>query len=164
MLSIQFMQPFYTKVTSHTLRLVFAYQYFSIKLKHDGRIFHFIPIEGREMKFNLSTMQVENANEVFVFQQGTRFVRVPLNQLILAPNIQEFLMPIIEKNVSEFNKLAQTSTNDDEFCSQVEETITYMELENFNRLIDYALEVGDKEGFMKLTDKFNRYNNDNLAI
>lgn len=67
MMQVQYMKPFYTKVTGDKLRLVFAYQYFSI-LK-ENEIFHFIPIEGKEMIINMKTQQIENLSEVFVFQK-----------------------------------------------------------------------------------------------
>ena len=62
MMQVQYMKPFYTKVTGDKLRLVFAYQYFSI-LK-ENEIFHFIPIEGKEMIINMKTQQIENLSEV----------------------------------------------------------------------------------------------------
>lgn len=65
MIQVQFMKPFYTKMTGTKLRLVFAYQYFSIT--KDEEVFHFIPIEGKEMIIDLNSMQVENLSEVFVF-------------------------------------------------------------------------------------------------
>ena len=51
------------------------------------------------MIVDLNTMQVENLSEVFVFQRGNRFVRLPLYQLLLVSNVHEHLMPLIE-NVS----------------------------------------------------------------
>lgn len=71
MMQVQYMKPFYTKVTGDKLRLVFAYQYFSI-LK-ENEIFHFIPIEGKEMIINMKTQQIENLSEVFVFQKRKSF-------------------------------------------------------------------------------------------
>ncbi len=59
MIQVQFMKPFYTKVTGKTLRLVFAYQYFSIV--KDDELFHFVPVEGKEMVINLDTKQIEKS-------------------------------------------------------------------------------------------------------
>ncbi|MEK4228373.1 transcriptional regulator [Solibacillus sp. FSL H8-0538] len=134
MIHVQFMKPFYTKVSGTKLRLVFAYQYFSIT--KDDEVFHFIPIEGKEMVVNLNTMQVENLSEVFVFQRGNRFIRLPLYQLLLISNVHEHLMPILE-NASSHVPMAQFVPN--EMDDEVQEIIHALEEENLARLIDDAL-------------------------
>lgn len=93
MMKIEYLKPFYTKVTGNKLRLVFAHQYLSISKDND--IFQFIPIEGKEMIVNLDTEQVENLSQVFVFQKNKRFIRLPLYQLLLITNIHSFINPII---------------------------------------------------------------------
>lgn len=95
MIHVQYMKPFYTKASGETLRLVFAYQYFSIM--KDNELFHFVPIEGKEIIVNIKTMQIENLSEIFVFQRGNRFLRLPLYQLLLISNIHEHLAPILEE-------------------------------------------------------------------
>lgn len=94
MITIKFMKPFYTKVSGSKLRLVFTFKYLSI-IK-DDEVYHFIPIEGKEMIVDLNTMKVENLSEVFVFQRGNRFIRLPLYQLMLVWNVHEHLEPILE--------------------------------------------------------------------
>lgn len=143
MIQVQFMKPFYTKVSGTKLRLVFAYQYFSIT--KDDEIFHFIPIEGKEMIVDLNTMQVDNLSEVFVFQRGNRFVRLPLYQLLLVSNVHEYLMPIIE-NVSTYVKPA-TSGEVSEFNEEVEGIVRELEESNLARLIDNALAERDEALF-----------------
>jgi hypothetical protein len=135
MIQVQFMKPFYTKISGTKLRLVFAYQYFSIT--KDEEIFHFIPIEGKEMIVDLNTMQVENLSEVFVFQRGNRFVRLPLYQLLLVSNVHEHLVPIIE-NVSTHVKPVKSEVTY-EFNEEVEGLVRELEEENLARLIDNAL-------------------------
>ena len=66
MIKIEFMKPFYTKLSSNTLRLVFAYQYLTVK--KEDEVYHFIPIEGKEILVDLTTHQVKNLSEVFVVQ------------------------------------------------------------------------------------------------
>ncbi|MER1957482.1 MAG: IDEAL domain-containing protein [Solibacillus sp.] len=146
MIQVQFMKPFYTKLSGEKLRLVFAYQYFSIT--KDDEIFHFIPIEGKEMIVDLNTMQVENLSEVFVFQRGNRFVRLPLYQLLLVSNVHEYLMPIIE-NVSTHVKLPQAEAVY-EFDAEVEGIVRVLEAENLDRLIDDALEARNEALFHDL--------------
>ena len=127
MIHVQFMKPFYTKVSGTKLRLVFAYQYFSIT--KDDEVFHFIPIEGKEMVVNLNTMQVENLSEVFVFQRGNRFIRLPLYQLLLISNVHDHLMPLLE-NAS--TPIQPTSLESSEVDEEVEGIIRSLEEGKFS--------------------------------
>lgn len=145
MIHVQHMKPFYTKLSGDQLRLVFAYQYFSIA--KDDETFHFIPIEGKEMVVNLNTMQVENLSEVFVFQRGNRFIRLPLYQLLLVSNVHEHLMPILE-NVTQNEQLFETAAF--ELSSETVEVIRLLEEQNLARLIDEALENRDEALFHDL--------------
>lgn len=147
MIHVQFMKPFYTKVTGDQLRLVFAYQYFSI-LK-DDEIFHFIPIEGKEMIVNLQTMQVENLSEVFVFQKGNRFIRLPLYQLLLISNVHEHLVPILESSAPHVEEVTEKPAE----RTEVDDIILELERDNLARLIDEALARNDKEGFQRLVEQ-----------
>ena len=97
MLSVQRMTPFFTRKEEFRLRLVFAYQYFSIS-KGD-EIFHFIPSEGKEIVINIKSLQVENLGEVFVFQRGNRFIRLPLYQLLLISDLHMHLNTILEGSI-----------------------------------------------------------------
>lgn len=147
MIHVQFMKPFYTKVTGNQLRLVFAYQYFSI-LK-DDEIFHFIPIEGKEMIVNLQTMQVENLSEVFVFQKGNRFIRLPLYQLLLISNVHEHLVPILENSAPQVEEVETKQAE----RTEVDDIILELERDNIARLIDESLARNDKEGFQRLVEQ-----------
>ncbi|MFF5993878.1 IDEAL domain-containing protein [Lysinibacillus sp. KU-BSD001] len=134
MITVQFMKPFYTKVSGTKLRLVFAYQYFSIM--KDDEIYHFIPIEGKEMTVDLNTMQVENLSEVFVFQRGNRFIRLPLYQLLLVSNVNEHLTPILQSSAADA-KPAKDEV--EEMDVEILGLIQSLEEENLSRLIDDAL-------------------------
>lgn len=148
MIHVQFMKPFYTKVTGDQLRLVFAYQYFSI-IK-DDEVFHFIPIEGKEMIVNLKTMQVENLSEVFVFQKGNRFIRLPLYQLLLISNVHEHLVPILENSAPHIIEEAPPKPAE---RTEVDEMIFSLERDNIARLIDEALARNDKDLFNHLVEQ-----------
>lgn len=148
MIQVQFMKPFYTKVTGKTLRLVFAYQYFSIV--KDDELFHFVPVEGKEMIINLETKQIENLSEIFVFQRGNRFIRLPLYQLLLISNVHEHLSPILEKASSHEETVNLTPKEEE---SDVQKMIRKLEEENLERLIDEALEQRDEKRFYQLLDQ-----------
>lgn len=156
MISVQFMKPFYTKVSDTKLRLVFAYQYFSIE--KDNEVYHFIPIEGKEMIVNLNTMQVENLSEVFVFQRGNRFIRLPLYQLLLVSNIHEHLTPILDNVTQNLNIEATEETMPIE--PEILELIHTLEEENLSRLIDTALAERNEALFYDLISQKEKLNED----
>ena len=149
MIQVQFMKPFYTKVTGKNLRLVFAYQYFSIV--KDDELYHFVPVEGKEMIVNLETKQIENLSEIFVFQRGNRFIRMPLYQLLLISNVHEHLSPILDK-ASTHEETVNLLPKDEE-VSEVQKLIRQFEEDNINRLIDEALEQRDEKRFYQLLDE-----------
>lgn len=147
MLSVQRMTPFFTSQEDFRLRLVFAYQYFSI-IK-GGEVFHFIPAEGKEIVINMKSLQVENLGEVFVFQRGNRFIRLPLYQLLLISDLHKHLNIILEGSDDMEVKLDVKPII--EVSSEVTELISVMESENRLRMIDYALETSNRQLFNELT-------------
>lgn len=144
MIQVNYMKPFYTKVTADKLRLVFAYQYFSVV--KDSELYYFVPIEGKEMVINLDTMQIENLAEVFVFQKGNRFLRLPLYQLMLMSNVQEHLLPMLEEVIAKAN---------DSIAATEQPTAFDLALtsRNYDYLIDCALDRGDEAAFYQLVQQ-----------
>lgn len=136
MLHVEMMKPFHTEVKDNKIRLVFAYQYFS--LRKDDEVFSFIPVEGKEIVLNRDTLQVENLSEVFVFQKGNRFIRLPLYQLLLVSDVHDHLKTLIEP-------VAEQENNE-----EVMELIHALERENFERLMDDALSHRDLDLFYQL--------------
>jgi hypothetical protein len=147
MLHVKMMKPFYTKREGNLIKFVFAYQYFSI-LK-DDEVFHFIPVEGKEIVVNLDTFQVENLSEVFVFQKGNRFIRLPLYQLLLVSDIHMHLQTILKEEKMEMLDVQDQSRE------EAVQAIEFLEKENFNRMVDYALEQNDEEMFNSLFETQN---------
>lgn len=146
MLQIRRIEPFYTKRVGDRLKLVFAYQYFSV-LK-DDELFNFIPVEGKEIIINLKTLQVENLSDVFVFQRGSRFIRLPLYQLLLVSNIHDHLQKILDDlELKKEQKEARAAAH-----SEFEVLFTEMEDQNRLNLIDVALDRRDKDLFDELTN------------
>lgn len=147
MLHIQRMKPFYMTQEQTRVRLVFEYQYFTIKKGEE--LFHFIPSEGKEIHINLRNLQVENLGEIFVFQKGSRFIRLPLYQLLLISDIHTHLKVILEG--------ADIMESDPMFTEPGEAEMLIAELERANlmNLIDRALAEGDRDGFHRLTEQLN---------
>lgn len=147
MIQVQYMKPFYTKIHGNMLRLVFAYQYFSI-IK-DGELYHFIPTEGKEMVVNLNTLQIENLSEIFVFQRGNRYIRMPLYQLLLISNVHDHLKQILKHTTDK--KVSTQNAIDDK--PDVQQLIKDLELQNIDRLIDEALRIRDEAQFYILLER-----------
>ncbi len=142
MLHVQLMKPFYSKLEGVKMKLVFAYQYFSVR--KDDELFHFIPVEGKEIIINMNTYQVENLSEVFVFQKGNRFIRLPLYQLLLVSDIHEHLQTILKHGQTEDGE------PNNEVKEEATEFISLLEEANRSRMIDYALETRDESLFNRL--------------
>ncbi|MEK5146026.1 MULTISPECIES: transcriptional regulator [Psychrobacillus] len=140
MILVQLMKPFYTKYEGNSIKMVFAYQYFSIR--KDDELFHFIPVEGKEIILNAQTLQVENLSEVFVFQKGNRFIRLPLYQLLLVSDIHTHLQTILEE--------ANQIDTQEGAIEGTEEVIKLLEEQNLERMFDFALTMRDEELFNKL--------------
>ena len=98
MLSVKRMTPvFYTSERISDYDSVFAaFEYFSIVKGEE--VFHFIPAEGKEIIINTKSLQVENLGEIFVFQRGSRYIRLPLYQLLLISDLHVHLNTILEEN------------------------------------------------------------------
>ncbi|AMQ07918.1 MULTISPECIES: transcriptional regulator [Sporosarcina] len=146
MLSVQRMTPFYTSQEDFQLRLVFAYQYFSI-LK-GGDVFQFIPSEGKEIVINTKSLQVENLGEVFVFQRGNRFIRLPLYQLLLISDLHIHLTTILEGTMGLEMEVETLEVVTLEAVGIIEQ----LEADNRLRMIDYALETDNIQMFNELTE------------
>ncbi|MFJ7825511.1 transcriptional regulator [Psychrobacillus sp. NPDC096623] len=140
MILVQLMKPFYTKYEGESIKMVFAYQYFSIR--KDDELFHFIPVEGKEIILNAKTLQVENLSEVFVFQKGNRFIRLPLYQLLLVSDIHVHLQSILE----EANQVDKQGVS----IEGTDEVIKLLEQQNLERMIDFALITKDESLFNTL--------------
>lgn len=144
MLSVQRMTPFFTSQEDFRLRLVFAYQYFSI-IK-GGEVYQFVPSEGKEIVVNIKSLQVENLGEVFVFQRGNRFIRLPLYQLLLISDLHLHLSSILEGTLNLQLEIPEV------VIREAEEMIKELESDNRERMIDYALETNNRTLFIQLTE------------
>lgn len=144
MLSVQRMTPFLTSQEDFRLRLVFAYQYFSI-IK-GGEVFQFVPSEGKEIVINMKSLQVENLGEVFVFQRGSQFIRLPLYQLLLISDLHMHLTTILEGTLELETEMPEV------VVLEAIGIIEQLEADNKSRMIDYALETNNLPMFNELTE------------
>ena len=162
MITVNYMKPHSTKRSGKKLRLIFAYQYFAIE--KDDEVYHFIPIEGKEIVVNLEYMQVENMSEVFVFQKGNKFLRLPIYQLLLVSDVTNYLNQFTEGHIGGAaskqdyhwdgykapSKSPSVSTEED-VPAEIQDIVSILERNNLQFCIDQALDAGDKELFLRLS-------------
>ncbi|SFM24165.1 IDEAL domain-containing protein [Gracilibacillus orientalis] len=145
MLSVKMLKPYYVKEEGKHIRVVLAYQYFSLLM--DDEVYHFVPLEAREIRINRDTQQIENENDVFVFQKGKKYNRIILSDLIKVNDFQEHLSTIL----SPYIIMSQTDEKED----NIDHVIMELERSNLLRLIDRALEEHNPENFHLYTTILN---------
>ncbi|QDP41301.1 IDEAL domain-containing protein [Radiobacillus deserti] len=145
MLSVKMLKPYYIKEEDECLRVVLAYQYFSLLL--DNKVYQFVPLESREIRVNRDTQKVENQDDIFVFQRGKEYSRVALADLLKLNDFLTNLNAIIDPYINNDRTLIKEA--------DVDEVIAQLEKENLKRLIDEALEKNDQEQFITLTNQLN---------
>lgn len=147
-MKIETMIPFRTKETGDTLRIYFAYQYLTIT--KDDQTFQFVPIESKEIIFNIHTNRIENPNDVFVFQWGNHFLRLSLNKLSFdCDGFVENVYKIAGVNVD------KTIIHKCEVPTEIDLLITEFENLNIKHAIDLALDKRDFETARKLVELCN---------
>ncbi|WP_331460441.1 IDEAL domain-containing protein [Gracilibacillus suaedae] len=145
LLSVKMLKPYYVKEEGKHIRVVLAYQYFSLLM--DDEVYHFVPLEAREIRINRDTQQIQNKNDVFVFQKGKKYNRITLSDLIKVKDFQEHLSTIL----SPYMIMSQTDDNTD----NIDHVIMELEKSNLLRLIDRALDDKNPESFHLYTTKLN---------
>ncbi|MUV39036.1 hypothetical protein JNUCC1_02908 [Lentibacillus sp. JNUCC-1] len=147
MVKVKMLKPYYIKIHTKTLRIVLAYQYFSVFINE--HTYQFIPIESSEIRVNLQTKKIENTDARFAFQKGKSIMYMTMTELSRLPDFLEQLHGICEPYYESDNNKCDASQKE-----EVLDLITELENLNRHRLIDKALDEGDYEAFQKLTQHF----------
>ncbi|CQR46384.1 hypothetical protein BN1058_00642 [Paraliobacillus sp. PM-2] len=145
MLSVNMFQPYYVKEEPDRIRIVLAYQYFSLWL--DGQVYQFVPLESRKIEVNRTTLKVLNQKAIFVFQKGTKYKSIALAELLQIPDFDQRVQTIIYPYVKE--------DKNNYFFNEVNDIILALEKQNMKRLIDNALDKKDIGQFMKYSTQLN---------
>lgn len=143
MVTVKMLKPYYIKTDAHRIRVILAYQYFSIFINKE--VYHFIPIENKEIVIDRKTKRIVNIEDRFAFQKGKDIIYFKMSELIALPDFLIQLFFIIESYD------ARTQNNPKDKQSQETEFII-QELERLNteRLIDKALDERDESLFYSL--------------
>lgn len=143
-ITVKMLKPYYVKEDQDCIRLVLAYQYFSILL--DDKVYHFVPLESKEIKINRKTKKPENVSDYFVFQKGTKYSRIALSDLIKLPDFLTHLHSIVHPYLLS-EPVSEPLEREEE-----KKVIEQLELENAKRLIDVALDNRNYDAFLKWSD------------
>ncbi|HLR52111.1 MAG TPA: hypothetical protein VK072_04470 [Candidatus Avamphibacillus sp.] len=139
MITVKMLKPYYIKANAEYVRVVLAYQYFSVVINDE--VYQFIPIEAKEIRVNRSNKKIENIEARFAFQKGKKIIYMSMTELISLPDFI-FQLHTIAKPYFKEEKETERSEN--------EELINELELLNLKRLIDKALDKRDYKSLKEL--------------
>lgn len=145
MVSVKLLKPYYIKLNSKYIRIILAYQYFSLLI--DKKVYHFVPIEGQEILVNRKTKQIVNTDTKLAFQKGKDITYFTIGKLT---SLSDF-MDQIEEIIRPYDEKTPLDSKEREHINkQTEQIITDLERENIKRLIDQALDDKDEATFQLL--------------
>src|SRR5699024_11801654 len=141
--SVKMLRPYYIKADKKHVRVILAYQYFSIFVNE--HVYHFIPIDAKEIVIHRKTKKIVNIESKFAFQKGKEIIYISMTKLISLP---DFLVQIhaltktyfIQGRIEHKTKPKNESVN----------IISELEQLNLERLIDKALDERDADAFHSL--------------
>ncbi|AXI10038.1 hypothetical protein CUC15_14365 [Oceanobacillus zhaokaii] len=144
MVTVKMLKPYYIKADENYVRIMLAYQYFSIVMEE--KVYQFIPVEANEIKINRKTKKVENIDARFAFQNEKDVVYVTMAKLMTLPDFQKQLDSIAE------SYYFKQEVNIDKVKQENETALIIAELEKLNvrRMIDRALDERDEVIFNEL--------------
>lgn len=140
MVTVNMLKPYYIKGDTDYVRVVLAHNYFSLLIKE--QVYHFIPIEAKEIKINRRTKKIVNVNDRFAFQKGQEIIYIAMGELITLPDFLIQLYFIIESYD------ARSMLQSEEMGES--DVIKTLERANIKRLIDKALDERDEVAFYQL--------------
>ncbi len=145
MVTVKLLKPYYIKMNSEYIRIILAYQYFSLLI--NKKVYHFVPIEGQEILINRKTKQVVNTETKFAFQKGKEIIYITMKKLTslvdFMDQLEEIIKPYYEKSLTVQQKDDQINEKTELFIKELEEL-------NIKRLIDKSLDEGDIHTFNTL--------------
>ncbi|RDW15647.1 IDEAL domain-containing protein [Oceanobacillus chungangensis] len=144
MVTVKMLKPYYIKADENYVRIMLAYQYFSIVMEE--KVYQFIPVEANEIKINRKTKKVENIDARFAFQNEKNVVYVTMTKLMTLPDFQKQLDSIAES----YYFKQEVSISKVEFKNETALIIAELEKANVKRMIDRALDERDEVIFNEL--------------
>jgi|SRR5699024_10667678 len=147
MVTVKMLKPYYVKMNSQYIKVILAYQYFTLLI--DGKLYHFVPIEGREILINRKTKKVVNTETKFAFQMENDIIYITMKKLTslsdFMDQLNEIVRPYYENNAVVMDEVEVT------LSESTNQLIAKLESDNIKRLIDQSLDDKDLDSFTKLT-------------
>jgi len=145
MVTVKMLKPYYIKMNSEYIKIILAYQYFTLLI--DKKLYHFVPIEGREILINRKTKKVVNTETKFAFQKNKEIIYITMKKLTSLVDFMDQLGEIIKPYYE--NPLA-VYENDSTLSDSTNKLIRQLESDNVKRLIDKSLDDRDADTFNEL--------------
>ena len=141
MISVKMLKPYYIKADEQFVRIILAYQYFSVVI--NKIVYQFIPVEGKEIRINRRTRKVENVGSRFAFQKEKEIIYLTMTELITLPDFLTQLHNIAKPYYNTGQEINEINT-------EIELVMEELEKINIKRLIDKALDERDEKTFREL--------------
>lgn len=143
MVTVKMLKPYYIKADANHVRVILAYQYFSILIK--DQLYHFVPIEAKEIKIDRKTKKIVNVEARFSFQKGKDIIYIKMTELISLPDFLIQLYFIVESYYAQDKMECETEPSPESIA-----IIKELERLNIMRCIDKALDERDDKAFYSL--------------
>src|SRR5699024_10755344 len=147
MVTVDILNPYYIKISSEYIRVILAYQYFSLLI--NNKVYHFVPIEGQEILVNRKTKQVVKTETKFAFQKGKDVIYMTMKKLSSLSDVMDQVESIVDPYYVKSDMLPSTK---DGLNIDTEELIKEMEEQNVKRLIGFAIDERDEQDFHQWID------------
>jgi len=134
------LKPCQVQVKEGNVYILLKDRCFTVEI--NNKVYEFVPTREKEVVVSRRTGKIENKEAVLAFKKEDNIVYITMSELILMP---EFLIEIhyIAKPYYEEEKT-------DPLIKETDAIINELEQMNVKRLIDKALDEGDKESFNQL--------------
>ncbi|WP_163970585.1 IDEAL domain-containing protein [Oceanobacillus halotolerans] len=140
MVNVKMLRPYYIKADDKYVRVILAYQYFSVFV--NNQVYQFVPVDAKEICVNRYTHKIENIHDTFAFQKGKEILKISMTDLISLPDFLAQLHAITEPYY--IKEVFEELENGNAVI------IDELEQMNLKRLIDKALDERDEEAFYAL--------------
>src|SRR5699024_4111041 len=94
MVTVKMLKPYYIKMNSEYIRVILAYQYFSLLINNN--MYQIDSIEGKENIDNRKTKQVVNTETKFTFQKGKDVIYMTMKKLTSLSDFMDQLESIVQ--------------------------------------------------------------------
>lgn len=139
------LKPYYIKMNADYIKVILAYKYFTLLI--DNELYHFVPIEGREILINRKTKKVVNTETKFAFQKDDDIIYITMKKLTSLVDFMDQLGEIIKPY---YEKSSTNKEDDIKYSNSTKKLISKLESDNIKRLIDESLDDRDIQRFKEL--------------